>query len=111
MKIKTLTRRDWARIEEKGCCAFENTRGCRNAVEAEFNAVCAEIHTAKDRKFPGWEGVNLLICRKQINYGTRRWTDWRNTIEVIPVAPGMYKETNRYVYGILKDRILAVVKR
>ena len=109
--MKILTFKDWEMIEGCGKAAFETTRGCRNAVTAEYNVICDLIRSHKNRKFGGWKNAALLICVTQRNYGTRRRSDWRKCIEVIPVHPGMYKETKQFVYGLKKDRIIAVVNR
>lgn len=110
--MKILTFKDWEMIEECGKAAFETTRGCRNAVTAEYNVIRDLIRShKKNRKFSGWENAALLICATQRNYGTRRCSDWRKCIEVVPVHPVMYKETKQFVYGIKKERIIAVVNR
>lgn len=109
--MKILTKKDWHKIEEIGKVAFENARGCRNAVSAETNLVCEAVRESKSRSWKGWKDVTLIVRIVQRNYGTRRHSDYRECIDVVAVHPAMYKETNCFVYGIKKDTIIAVVKR
>lgn len=109
--MKVLTKKDWSKIEEVRKAAFENTRGCRNAVSAETKAVCEAVRGLKNRSWKGWKDAALIVRIVQRNYGTRRWSDWRECIDVVAVHPAMYKESKCYVYGIKKDTIIAVVKR
>ena len=110
--MKVLTEKDWNKVEEIGKAAFENARGCRQAVTAETKAICDAVRMTPNRKWKGWEKDTCLIIRiKQRNYGTRKLSDYRECIDVVPVHPAAYKETEKYVYGIKKDTIIAVVKR
>lgn len=109
--MKVLTKNDWSKIEEIGKEAFENTRGCRNAVSAETKAVCEAVRGHRSRSWKGWQDVALIVRIVQRNYGTRRYSDYRKCVDVVAVHPAMYKETKCYVYGIKKDTIIAVVKR
>lgn len=110
--MKIITKKDWERIESLGIEAFKNARGCRQAVTAETKAICDAVRMTSNRKWKGWEKDTCLIIRiKQRNYGTRKWSDYRECIDVVPVHPAAYKETAKYVYGIKKDTIIAVVKR
>lgn len=110
--MKIITKKDWERIESLGTEAFKNARGCQNAVTAETKAICDAVRMIPNRKWKGWEKDTYLIIRiKQRNYGTRKWSDYSESIDVVPVHPAAYKETAKYVYGIKKDTIIAVVKR
>lgn len=109
--MKILTKKDWHKVEEIGKAAFENARGCRNAVSEETKLVCEAVRGLKNRSWKGWKDVALIVRIIQRNYGTRRHSDYRECIDVVAVHPGMYKETNSFVYGIKKDTIIAVVKR
>ena len=109
--MKVLTKKDWNKIEEIGKTAFENARGCRNAVSAETNAVSEAVRSHRSRSWKGWKDVALIVRVVQRNYGTRRHSDYRECVDVVAVHPAMYKETNCFIYGIKKDTIIAVVKR
>lgn len=107
--MKVITRKDLERIKNLGEEAFVNTRGCRNAVEAEHNAICAAIREHKGRK-GDIKDCDLFVVSVQRNYGSRRWSDYRHVIDYI--VPDKSKgETACYLYGIKKDRILAGVKK
>lgn len=110
--MKIITKKDWEKIESLGTEAFENARGCLQAVTAETKAICDAVRMTPNRKWKGWEKDTYLIIRiKQMNFGTRKYSDYRECIDVVPVHPAAYKETEKYVYGIKKDTIIAVVKR
>lgn len=97
--MKIITKKDWERIERLGTEAFENVIGCRQAVTAETKAVCDAVRMTPDRKWKGWEKDTCLIFGiKSRHYGTRRWSDYRECIEVVSVHPAAYKETAKYVW-------------
>lgn len=108
--IKIITRKDWEKAEKKGREAFENTRECRKAVDAETTAVTHALNDTPSR-VGNIKDICLVVRTKSVNYGTRKWSDWRRVIDVVAVHPAMYRETAKTLYGIRKDTILCVVKR
>ena len=107
--MKTITLKDYRKIEQKAKKSVENIpySHCRILQETKEKNVIEGIKNARERK----AGKPLyLALRVLYNQGTKKYPHWIATVELINIKNIEAHETSCRLYGRKKDNILAFIK-
>lgn len=113
--MKYITKTQWNFVKANAMDEMNKHPIAHRRVRAKvyFSAIVDGINKCADTDAQMLNATTYVYCRA-VNFGTKRWNDWINTVEEVDVGD-IIKETEktyRLSYGnsyLLKDNMMAIV--